>query len=145
MHAWTAGINDKGNPKRDPVSAGGGVHQVGVYEDGSPADFYITPKDWKSRNWTMDDNWLVDASFVKLRQVRIGYNLDQTALQNTPFSGVNIALIGNNLGLLYQNSQWDGGLDPSEMGANWSGSRYASDGGQMPTTRSIGLNVSLKF
>ena len=145
MHAWTAGLNDKGNPKRDPVSAGGGVHQVGVYEDGSPADFYKDPNSWAWGNWTRDDLWLVDASFVKLRQVRLGYSMDPTALQNTPFSAVNIALIGTNLGLLYENSQWDGGLDPSEMGSNWSGSRYASEGGQMPSTRSVGLNVSLKF
>ena len=145
MHAWTAGVNDKGNPKRDPVSAGGGVHQVGVYEDGSPADFYIDPNSWAWGNWTRDDLWLVDASFVKLRQVRLGYSLDPSALENTPFSSVNVALIGTNLGLLYENSQWDGGLDPSEMGSNWSGSRYASEGGQMPSTRSVGLNVSLKF
>ena len=28
LHEYTAGLNDKGNPKRDPVSAGGGIHQV---------------------------------------------------------------------------------------------------------------------
>ena len=145
MHAWTAGLNDKGNPKRDPVSSGGGIHQVGVYTDGSPADFYMAPDSWAWGNWTRDDIWLVDASFVKLRQVRLGYSFDSNSLQNTPFSSINVALIGNNLGLLYENSQWDGGLDPSEMGSNWSGSNYASEGGQMPSTRSVGLNVSLQF
>ena len=39
--AWTAGVSRDKEIQRDPVSAGGGVHQVGVYEDGSPADFYI--------------------------------------------------------------------------------------------------------
>lgn len=145
MHAWTAGVNDKGNPKRDPVSSGGGIHQVGVYTDGSPADFYMAPDSWAWGNWTRDDLWLVDASFVKLRQVRLGYSFDSNSLDKTPFSSINVALIGNNLGLLYENSQWDGGIDPSEMGSNWSGNNFASEGGQMPSTRSVGLNVSLQF
>jgi len=145
MHAWTAGVNDKGNPKRDPVSAGGGVHQVGVYTDGSPADFYMAPDSWAWGNWTRDDLWLVDASFVKLRQVRLGYSFDSNSLDKTPFSSINVALIGNNLGLLYENSQWDGGIDPSEMGSNWSGNNFASEGGQMPSARSVGLNISLQF
>ena len=145
MHAWTAGVNDKGNPKRDPVSSGGGVHQVGVYTDGSPADFYMAPDSWAWGNWTRDDLWLVDASFVKLRQVRLGYSFDSNSLDKTPFSSINVALIGNNLGLLYENSQWDGGIDPSEMGSNWSGNNFASEGGQMPSARSVGLNISLQF
>ena len=37
------------------------------------------------------------------------------------------------------------GLDPSELGSGWSGSNYASEGGQLPSARSVGLNVSLKF
>jgi TonB-linked SusC/RagA family outer membrane protein len=145
MHAWTAGVNDKGNPKRDPVSSGGGIHQVGVYTDGSPADFYMAPDSWAWGNWTRDDLWLVDASFVKLRQVRLGYSFDSNSLDKTPFSSINVALIGNNLGLLYENSQWDGGIDPSEMGSNWSGNNFASEGGQMPSARSVGLNISLQF
>ena len=43
LHEWTAGLNDKGYPKRDPVSSGGGIHQVGVYADGTVADGYIAP------------------------------------------------------------------------------------------------------
>ena len=37
------------------------------------------------------------------------------------------------------------GLDPSEMGSNWSGNYYASEGGQLPSARTFGLNVSFKF
>jgi len=152
MHEYTAGLNDKGNPKRDPVSAGGGVHQVGVYADGSVADFYRSPASWAKGNWTRDDLWLVDASFVKLRQLRIGYSFDGDQIQNTPFSAINIALIGTNLAILSETTDWGDyrgaktpGLDPSELGGNWSGNVFASEGGQMPSARSFGLNVSLKF
>jgi hypothetical protein len=152
LHEYTAGLNDKGNPKRDPVSAGGGIHQVGVYADGSVADFYRDPNSWAWGNWTRDDLWLVDASFVKLRQVRLGYSFDGDKLSNTPFTGINVALIGNNLAILSETTDWGDyrgaktpGLDPSELGANWSGGYYASEGGQLPSARSVGLNVSLKF
>jgi TonB-linked SusC/RagA family outer membrane protein len=152
LHEYTAGLNDKGNPKRDPVSAGGGIHQVGVYADGSVADFYRDPNSWAWGNWTRDDLWLVDASFVKLRQVRLGYSFDGDKLSNTPFTGINVALIGNNLAILSETTDWGDyrgaktpGLDPSELGSGWSGSNYASEGGQLPSARSVGLNVSLKF
>ena len=152
LHEYTAGLNDKGNPKRDPVSAGGGIHQVGVYADGTVADFYRDPNSWAWGNWTRDDLWLVDASFVKLRQVRLGYSFDGDKLSNTPFTGINVALIGNNLAILSETTDWGDyrgaktpGLDPSELGSGWSGSNYASEGGQLPSARSVGLNVSLKF
>ena len=152
LHEWTAGKNDKGNQKRDPVSAGGGIHQVGVYADGSVADFYRAPDSWAWGNWTRDDLWLVDASFVKLRQVRLGYNFDSDKLSNTPFTGIDIALIGTNLAILSETTDWGDyrgaktpGLDPSELGSGWSGGNYASEGGQLPSARSFGLNVALKF
>jgi hypothetical protein len=31
------------------------------------------------------------------------------------------------------------------MGSNWSGNNFASEGGQMPSARSVGLNISLQF
>ena len=152
LHEYTAGVNDKGNQKRDPVSAGGGIHQVGVYADGSAADFYLAPDSWAWGNWTRDDLWLVDASFVKLRQVRLGYNFDSDKLSNTPFTSIDIALIGTNLAILSETTDWGDyrgaktpGLDPSELGSGWSGGNYASEGGQLPSARSFGLNVALKF
>ena len=152
LHEYTAGLNDKGNPKRDAVSAGGGIHQVGVYADGSVADMYRAPDSWAWGNWTRDDLWLVDASFVKLRQVRLGYTFDSDQISKTPFSSVSVAVIGTNLAILSENTDWGDyrgtktpGLDPSELGSGWSGGSYASEGGQLPSARSFGLNVSLKF
>ena len=152
QHEWTAGLNDKGNPKRDLVSAGGGVHQQGVLADGTPVDFYKAPDSWAWGNWTRDDLWLVDASFVKLRQVRLGYTFNNDQISKTPFSDISVAVIGTNLAILSETTDWgdyrgtkNPGLDPSELGAGWSGGSYASEGGQLPSARSFGLNVSLKF
>ncbi len=152
LHEWTAGLNDKGNPKRDAVSAGGGIHVQGVKLDGSVHDLYRAPDSWAWGNWTRDDLWLVDASFVKLRQVRIGYTFTNDQLDKTPFDAINVALIGTNLAILSETTDWGDyrgkktpGLDPSELGGNWSGNYYASEGGQLPSARTFGLNVSFKF
>jgi hypothetical protein len=152
LHEYVAGLNDKGNPKRDAVSAGGGIHQVGVKADGSVYDGYRAPDSWAWGNWTRDDLWLVDASFVKLRQVRLGYTFSADQVDKTPFSSISLALIGTNLAILSENTDWGDyrgkktpGLDPSELGGNWSGGYFASEGGQLPSARSFGLNLSLKF
>jgi hypothetical protein len=70
----------------------------------------------------------------------------------TPFSNISVALIGTNLAILSETTDWgdyrgtkNPGLDPSELGAGWSGGQFASEGGQLPSARSFGLNVSLKF
>ena len=147
MHVDTVGNNDKGNPKRDAVSAGGGVHVVGVTEAGNPVDVYVAPSSHYYTNYFGNHpNWLYDASYVKLRTVRIGYDFPKSALENTKFSEINISLIGNNLLLLYSNIP-EGGLDPSEIeGSGSLASSYRSqEGGQLPPSRTVGLNLSLKF
>jgi len=78
--------------------------------------------------------------------------LTNDQLDKTPFDAINVALIGTNLAILSEMTDWGDyrgkrtpGLDPSEMGGNWSGNYYASEGGQLPSARTFGLNVSFKF
>ena len=147
MHMDTIGLNDKGNPKRDAVSAGGGVHVVGVTSGGDPVDVYQSASTHFYTNYFGNHpNWLYDASYVKLRTLRIGYDFPKSMLENTNFSDINISVIGNNLLLLYSNIP-EGGLDPSEIeGSGSLASSYRSqEGGQLPPARTIGLNLSLKF
>ena len=68
-------------------------------------------------------------------------------IANTPFTGVDISLIGNNLLLLYSKVGHGGGLDPSEIEGSGSiaGSFRHVEGGQLPPARTIGLNVKLNF
>ena len=90
--------------------------------------------------------FVYDASYVKLRTMRIGYNFPTDLIENTPFEAINVSLIGNNLLLLYSNIP-EGGLDPSEIeGSGSIASGYRNvEGGQLPPSRTFGLNVSLKF
>jgi len=147
LHEDTVGLNDKGNPKRDSTSNGGGVHVTGVDASGNPVDTYMSASFYYYIHYFGNhEHWLYDASYVKLRTARLGYNLPATALDNTPFDNVNVSLVGNNLLLLYSNIP-EGGLDPSEIeGSGSIASGYRNvEGGQLPPSRTIGINVSLTF
>ncbi|MBT27906.1 MAG: SusC/RagA family TonB-linked outer membrane protein [Flavobacteriaceae bacterium] len=147
LHEDTVGLNDKGIPKRDSTSNGGGVHVTGVDASGNPVDTYMSASFYYYIHYFGNhEHWLYDASYVKLRTARLGYNFPKTALDNTPFDNVNVSLVGNNLLLLYSNIP-EGGLDPSEIeGSGSIASGYRNvEGGQLPPSRTIGINVSLTF
>lgn len=138
--ASTAGDNAKGNPMRDPVSEGGGMLAEGVHEDGTPNEVYIEAVDyWKAmRNYR--ENYLYDASFIKLREVKIGYSLPSSLFANTFINGVNVALVGRNLAILHKNIP---NVDPES--AYGSGNIQGFENGQHPSTRTVGFSVNVKF
>ena len=147
LHVDTVGNNPKGNPIRNAVSNGGGVNVVGVTEAGAPVDTYVSASSYFYRHFFGNhEHWLYDSSYVKLRTARLGYNFSKDMLDNTPFENINVALVGNNLLLLYSNIP-EGGLDPSEIeGSGSIATSYRNiEGGQLPPSRTIGLNVSLTF
>jgi TonB-linked SusC/RagA family outer membrane protein len=85
--------------------------------------------------------FVYDASYVKLREASIGYSLPKSILANTSFQEVKISLVGRNLWIIHKNLPY---ADP-EVGT---GNGLASKGnsiGVLPTTRDLGVNVTLKF
>jgi hypothetical protein len=134
----TAGLNDKGKPKRDPVSAGGGVRLDGINENtGKPNEVYVDPQDlYESRLASLWENWIYDASYVKLRELSLGYQLPKSIFRKLPVQGLSVSVIGQNLWLIHSKVK---GLDPSELEQSW------METGQLPGTRSIGFNVKISF
>jgi TonB-linked SusC/RagA family outer membrane protein len=134
----TAGLNDKGNPKRDPVSKGGGILIPGVREsDGQPNTTYIDPQDYYEGHipyfWAERTH---DATYVKLREVSLGYNLPASFASRFKASRASISLIARNPWLIHSKMN---GIDPSESSGSW------NEGGQLPGTRTIGLNLKITF
>jgi len=79
-----------------------------------------------------------DASYVKLREIRLGYELPESLLGRMGFSGGNISLIGRNLALWSKIKN----IDPETAfdASNVQGIEF----GQMPTARSIGFALSIR-
>ncbi|WP_343701315.1 SusC/RagA family TonB-linked outer membrane protein [Chitinophaga sp.] len=134
----TVGNNDKGIPKRDPVEDGGGIKLDAINANtGKQNEAYADTKDlYESYLFSMWENWTYDASYVKLRELSFGYSLPAKIFNRTPIKGINVAVIGQNLWLIYSKAK---GLDPSELESSW------IEGGQLPGTRSIGFNVKVNF
>jgi len=139
LTARTSGLNDKGLPIRDPVADGGGVHVFGVDATGKPVDYYVDAQTYfhQFRNANISENSVYDLSFVKMRELSIGYRLPVDRLgigkwvKNATFS-----VVSRNPWLIWAKTK---DFDPSEI------SNVQGEDGQFPGTRSMGVNLKLGF
>jgi len=135
----TAAFNDKGANMRDPVADGGGVKVSGVDENGAPREMYVEAVDYFQQffNANIDEPYIYDLSFLKLREISLGYELPVKKWRLAKvLQSARIALIAQNLWLIYASNR---NFDPSEIG--WS----AGEEGQFPASRSFGFDLKLKF
>jgi hypothetical protein len=84
----------------------------------------------------MHERWIYDASFIKLREISLGYAFNPKIFGRTGIKGLNVSLIARNVALLSSNVE---GIDPSELEVYW------HEGGQLPATRSLGINARFTF
>lgn len=142
----TVGNNDKGNPMRDLPAEGGGLTFGGVFADGTPANVYINADSYWKSLFGVSEQWIYDATFVKMRELRVGYNFPSTILAKTKYiKSASVAIVANNPFLLY--SKVDG-IDPSEIGGDQIEARNNGswvESGNLPGTRSLGVDIRLKF
>jgi hypothetical protein len=85
--------------------------------------------------------FVYDGSYVKLREASIGYTLPKSLLAGTFVSEAKVSLVGRNLWIIHKNLPYS---DPENMVGGGTRS-YGWSIGSLPTTRDIGLNVTLKF
>ncbi|HRG25015.1 MAG TPA: SusC/RagA family TonB-linked outer membrane protein [Chitinophagaceae bacterium] len=139
LTARTATTNDKGNPIRDLVADGGGVHVFGVDANGRPVDYYVEGQDYFHglyNNRAMDF-FVYDLTFIKLREVSLGYNLPVSKISFLNWATkASFSLTARNPVLIYAKTN---DFDPSEI-SNLSGER-----GNMPGTRGWGFNLKFGF
>jgi len=141
----TVAINDRGQNVRDPLEDGGGVRISGISaETGAEVSDYVDARSYYRNviGRRIYEEWLYDASYIKLREVRLGYTLSENLLKSLPFKSVGIALIARNPAMIWQNAPK--GIDPSEIST---GSQSISwyESGQLVSVRSYGINLNITF
>ena len=161
LSAATVGDNVLGNPVRDPVlnSAGeevtwvdygdahassGGALIEGVDEDGNAVKVLRDAYSALGVNqfYFRSEENLVDASYVRLRELRFGYNLPESIVENLPVNRASVALTVRNVAMLSMAVE---GIDPTTA-SNGHGSGFSYwEGGMLPSTRTIALNLNLGF
>lgn len=138
----TAGLNDKGNPKRDDPASGGGVRVTGVQaSDGrTPVDVYISAYDYYHQFYyqRIAEPFVHSLTFAKMREMSLGYQIpvEKMGKFGKAFQGANISVIGRNLFFFYRDSK---NFDPSEI------SGVFGEDGQLTGSRSLGFNLKLNF
>lgn len=144
LSAASAAINDKGMNVRDPIDEGGGIRVEGIRAStGEHVVAYVNPRsyyDITARRIVED--YIYDSSYLKLRELRLGYNFSQPMLNRLPFRQARLSFVARNPWMIWQAAPK--GLDPSEL---TTGSMAISwyEGGQLNTVRSFGLNLNLTF
>jgi TonB-linked SusC/RagA family outer membrane protein len=125
-------------PGRDGGLVVNGVDQAGnAYTRTVPvADLRTYYDNYKSYS----ELFLHDASFVKLRQVILSYNIPVSGLKALSLQSASVSLVARNLLTIYKQTD---NFDPESSFTNGSSQGFESFG--LPRTRSFGLNLMVKF
>lgn len=143
--AITVATNDNGMNVRDPLEDGGGVKVTGISEStGEEVTAYVDARSYY-RNVVgrrIYEEWLFDASYIKLREARVQYSFNKKIMDKLPFKTMNLAFIARNPCMIWQKAPK--GINPSEIST---GSQSISwyESGQLPSVRSLGINLNVTF
>ena len=143
LYEETDYTNDLGNPVRSPVDEGGGLILDGVYEDGTTNTTRVEGGDYRVFGWSRNPNaaFVYDATYIKLREAVISYSIPQRVMQKANWiHGATFSLVGYNLWIISKDLPH---ADPEASQS--SGNIQGWQSGVMPSTRNIGLTVSLQF
>ena len=125
-----------------------GVIQDGTDANGNPVykKFTKTLTPGEARNyWSQlgdraQENFVYDASFIKLRQVTLGYTIPKKLLNKTPMQAIMLSFVARNLAILHKNTP---NIDPESSYS--SGNSQGLDYFGMPATRTYGFNLRVTF
>jgi TonB-linked SusC/RagA family outer membrane protein len=84
---------------------------------------------------------IFDASYIKLREARLAYDVPRKVLKKVPGGRITLALVGRNLALLYSKIPH---VDP-ETSISADNSKQGFEIFNMPSARTISFNITLSF
>ncbi|MEO6284406.1 MAG: SusC/RagA family TonB-linked outer membrane protein [Dyadobacter sp.] len=90
---------------------------------------------------TNNENTIFDASYVKLREVKLTYMISGKVFNKLPFRDIAVSIVGRNLALLKSNVPH---IDPETSYYN-DGNLQGIENGQIPTTKTVGFNISFNL
>ncbi|WP_418829866.1 SusC/RagA family TonB-linked outer membrane protein [Phocaeicola sp.] len=131
----------KGSPDWTPT---GGFIAPGVIDNGDgtyrPNDIYINPEDyWMSVCRNAPSMFIYDNSYIKCREITLSYRVPQSWLKNV-VKGLTVSFVARNPFIVWKNIP---NIDPDSNYNNTTG--MGLEYGSLPSRRSYGFNVNLKF
>ncbi len=106
--------------------------------DGQPNTNRVCPQNYWGDQYGNHESAIYDASYVKLREMKLGYRLPSSLISKLGFSSASIAVVGRNLALWTDTPN----IDPETAfdASNVQGIEF----GQFPSARSIGFTVTVR-
>lgn len=131
----------KGSPDWKPT---GGFIAPGVIDNGDgtyrPNDIYVNPEDyWMSVCRNAPGMFVYDNSYVKCREITLSYRMPEKWLGKVAES-ITLSFVARNPFIIYKNIP---NIDPDSNYNNSTG--MGLEYGSLPSRRSYGLNVNVKF
>ncbi|MGV3557470.1 MAG: SusC/RagA family TonB-linked outer membrane protein [Larkinella arboricola] len=140
---WTGQYEETAIGREEGV-IGKGVYNAGTAENPNylPNTVIVPAKNLIGYNnpRSYHEASIYDGSYVKLREATLGYQIPPAFLNRIKLRSAKISLVGRNLLMLFKNTTH---VDPEvdRFGGNQQGFAY----GELPSSRSIGANLSLSF
>ncbi len=121
----------------------GGIVGVGVNEKGEPNAVKANPQDYWSvvRSLALVEPVIYNGGYWKLRQITVGYDLSRNLPKNLFIKSAKLSFVANNVLML---KKWVDNIDPESFGYS-SDNLVGMESTGLPTTRSMGFNLNLKF
>lgn len=117
-----------------------GIMVEGVTESGSKNEEVVSAEKYYHRIYSIAEANVYDASYVKLREVALSYRLPRLWTQKLHLQEASVTLTGRNLWTIYKSVP---NIDPES--ALTTGNAQGVEAYSLPTTRSFGVNLSVKF
>jgi hypothetical protein len=121
----------------------GGVTGAGVDANGNP-NSAVTPVQtyWEHlRSQQIVEPVIYNGGYWKLRQLSLGYDFTRHVPAKWPIKGLKLDLVANNVLLI---KKWVDNIDPETFGFG-SDNQVGLESPGLPTTRSLGFNLNIKF
>jgi hypothetical protein len=100
----------------------------------------IPASQYYKAQYDIDEQFVYKSSYVKLREVRIGYQLPTRLINKIGFVNATITLVGRNLWIIHKDVP---NIDPENAFTN--GNAQGLEDLTLPTARSYGFNINFKF
>jgi basic membrane protein A len=130
------------------VVEGNGVTGEGVVKN-ADGTFSVNTTELSAREWhtsytlgrRLIEGVVYDASFVKLRELRLGYTLPNKLFGNSSLRDFNVSLVGRNLALWTEVPH----IDPETSSTSGGTVIPGVESVALPSVRSWGVNVNFRF
>jgi TonB-linked SusC/RagA family outer membrane protein len=106
-------------------------------ETGLQNTTHVRTEDYFHSLYQIQERWIYDASFVKLREARLGFELPRTIANQMRVTNARMSIVGRNLYL------WAKAPNIDPEAAFSSSNLQGIEMGQLPTARSVGFQVTL--